>query len=259
MRPDADFLAQVGPITFRGGDFDWHDDWYVTDVSGLNDGVSVTPDQVARGRVEGQFDLPNNLSDARTITLKGFAYASTIADLGNMARTQGALLALSEQWGAFTWQEFGEWLTVDVRRGPGWEFQRSGSTGFAEFQVRLRAPSQVFYGVEPASASGTDVFVDNRGTIPSAPVLLVRGDMPNGYAIYGPGDRVYQITSGINSGNRDVIDMAHGLLIRDGISVTGVYGQRNDTWHIPPGGANQVLVPNGGAGQMDVTVHPAFF
>lgn len=259
MKPDADFRAQSGPLIFSGDRFDWTRGWYVVDVTGLNSGVSASPDEEARDGGEGQHDLPNLLTDARSIFLRGFAYAPTMLELGKMARQQGAHLALPEQRGAFSWVEFGEHLTVDVRRGPNWNFERQGSTGFAEFQVRLRAPSQVFYGVDPVTASGTAVEIENTGTVPSAPGITVTGDMPNGYTIQGPGGRQYQVTSGINPGNRDFIDFRTGLLRRDGISITGAWGQHVDVWSIPPGVHGLQLVPVTGAGQMKVELRPAYF
>lgn len=260
MRPDVDFRANVGPIEYQGGPFDWAPGWYVQEVEGLNDGASTSSEEVPRDRGEGQHDIPNRLDDARSVVLRGFAYADSLGDLGRMARDHGALLAMPEQSDAFTWLEFGEWFTADVRRGPSWRFARDGDTGFANFTHRFRAPSQVYFGVDPDSASGLDVYVRNRGTIPSAPVLTITGNMPGGYTVYGPGERVYQVTAGLAPGVVDVIDMNIGTLRRNGVLVGGVYGSRVDVWTIAAGARqNQVLLPASGAGSMTVEVFPAFF
>lgn len=260
LKPDADFRASVGPIEYQGGEFAHEPGWYVEEVEGLNDGASASPDEVPRDRGEGQYDIPNRLEDARSIRISGFAYAESLGDLGRMAREHGALLALPEQSDALTWLEFGEWFTTDVRRGPSWRFTRDGDTGYANFTHRFRAPSQVFFGVEPDRASGTDVYVRNRGTIPTAPVITVTGNMPGGYTIYGPGGRVYQVTASLAPGQVDVIDMSVGALRRNGVIVTGVYGSRVDVWTIAAGARqNQALLPAAGSGSMTVEVFPAFF
>lgn len=260
MRPDVDFRANVGPIEYQGGEFRWEPGWYVQEVEGLNDGVSTSSEEVPRDRGEGQHDIPNRLDDARLVMLKGFAYADSLGDLGQMAREQGALLALPEQSDAFTWLEFGDWFTTDVRRGPNWRFARDGDSGFAFFTHKFRAASQIFFGVEKSRASGTDVYVTNHGTIPSAPVITVTGNMPGGYTIYGPDDRVYQVTASLAPGQVDIIDMSVGALRRDGDIITGVYGSRVDVWSIAAGERqNQALLPASGVGTMTVEVVPAFF
>ncbi|MEW1706992.1 hypothetical protein AB0230_07095 [Microbacterium sp. NPDC089190] len=260
-KPDADFRASAGSIAYTGGRFDYEPGWYVQEVEGLTDGASTSSEEVPRDQGEGQHDIPNRLDDARSIRLSGFAYAQSLGDLGRMAREHGALLAMPEQSGAFTWLEFGDWFTTDVRRGSNWRFMRDGDTGFASFTHRFRAPSQVYFGVEPERASGTDVYVTNRGTIPSAPVITVTGNMPGGYTIYGPDERVYQITAGLAPGQVDVIDMSVGALYRDGVILTGgVYGSRVDVWTIAAGERqNQALLPAAGAGSMTVELFPAFF
>lgn len=260
MRPDADFFARVGPIEYTGGPFRHEPGWYVEDVTGLNSGASANPDEQPRDQGEGQHDLPNRLDDARSISMRGFAYARSMYDLGRMARQQGALLALPQQFGPYTWHEFGEWFTVDVRRGPSWDFRRDGDSGFADFTVRFRAPSQKFYGLTHASGTGVTVLVENLGTVPTAPTIAVTGNMPAGYTVQGPGGRLYQVLSGIGPGTTDVIDMrGDGILLRNGTPAVGVYGQRIDTWTVPAAGtAAQTLFANAGSGQMKVTAPPAF-
>lgn len=261
LKPDADFRAGVGPIEYRGGEFTHTPGWYVEEVEGLNDGASASPDEVPRDRGEGQHDLPNRLEDARSIMLRGFAYAGSMWELGRMRRQHGALLAMPEQFDTFTWLEFGDTYRTDVRRGPSWRFDRDGDTGFANFTHRFRAPSQIFYGTEPDRSTGTDVYVTNHGTIPAAPVITVTGTMPGGYTIYGPNGRVYQVTAALNAGDVDLIDMSDGVLRRNGVVMGGVYGSRVDVWTIGAGARqNQALLPaSGGSGLMTVEVFPAFF
>lgn len=262
MRPyGAGFNGGILGITYTGRRLDYETGWFVTSVAGLREGASVTPTELARDGSEGQFDLPNQLNDARIITIKGIVFAKSGAEeLERMERQQGALLALPQSSADLRWHGRDRGLlSAHVRRGRGWEFTPSPSPRRALFLHRFRAPSQMYYGERTAPVSGTEIYLENRGTAPTPPTLTVTGNMPNGYAIHGPEGRVYQIASGIDPGNRDVIDMSTGLLVRDGIAVTGVYGQRNDVWQIPPGRMNQVLVPVTGAGRMSGTVRPAYF
>lgn len=262
MRPyGAGFSGSILGIQYTGRRLDYETGWFVTSVKGLRDGASATPTEIARDGAEGQFDLPNKLSDPRIIEIAGIVFAKSGAEeLERMERMQGALLALPASSADLRWHGRDRgMLSTHVRRGRGWEFSPTPSPRRATFLHRFRAPSQIYYGERTAPVIGVEIYLENRGTVPSAPTLTVTGNMPNGYAIYGPNGRVYQVASGIDPGNRDVIDMRTGLLVRDGIAVTGVYGQRNDVWEVEPGRTNQVLVPVTGSGQMSGTVRPAYF
>ncbi|WZH36235.1 MAG: hypothetical protein PIR02_15925 [Microbacterium enclense] len=258
--PAPGFSARILDIDYTGRRLDYTTGWFVTGISGITDGASVTSREMPRDRQEGQLDLPNDVNDPRIIELKGIVYAGSAAELERLQWKAGAFLVAPESSAEFHWRtRAGTALSTHVRRGRGWEFRPTPSPRRANFLHRYRAPSQLIRGEMTIPVVGTEILVENSGEAPSPAIITVTGTMPGGYEIRGPYGRVYQVTSSPGPGP-DVIDMDNdGLLLRGGVVATGVYGARIDVWDMPKGHTPLSLVPVSGAGQMSVQLRPGYY
>ena len=152
---------------------------------------------------------------------------------------------LVEYAGLTTW--------ADARLGAKTQFTPAfAGAKTADFQLQLWCPNPRRFGGTNTPDAGTTVTSLHYGNFPATSVITVSGSMSSGYTINGPAGKVYTVTAAVVSGIPHVIDMATGLLMIDGVYVTGVVTQ-GDTWAVPPGmQVVQTLVPVSGTGTMSV-------
>lgn len=230
---DRLFEAQLSSRVFTGRTFRWQPGFYVTRVEGLLGGGSVSYESVALADGDGEFDLPNRRDEPRVITFSGFAYADSMWELGRLIRQLDGLLAARDASDELSWTEFGEWFSTTVRRGRGCSVTRRGATGFADFTMRFRAPSQRIYGPATRFGPGTSLALSHRGTYPAPAVFTVPGPHP-GFTLTGPGGRRFVVSQPAGAGHEHTVDMRTGAVALDGARQYGV-SPRADVWMVPPG------------------------
>lgn len=254
-KPDSAFIARVAGVEFVGRTFNYQPGYYVTGVEGLLMGGSVGYEQIASGTGDGhgELDMPNVRTDPRIITLTGFAYGRSMWELGQLLMRLSGILARRSDKGDFVWEEFGQTFRTEVRRGQDTPARRRGTTGFADFTIRFRAPSQRFFG--PAGAPvgpAASITLTNRGNYSMFPIVEVTGSMPAGYTlIAGPGR--YIVTQALASGQTHRIDMIDRVLYLDGTAQTGGVS-RADALGVPPSTSRAFSIePVSGSGQIKAT------
>lgn len=228
------FEARVeGGITFTGRHFDRTAAFYVKPrIEGLTGGGSVSYTGVPTVGGDGEFDIPNDRTEPRIITIPGFAYAPNMVELGDMIRRFDGLLAGRDDRGLFSWTEFGQEYDTVVRRGRGSVIARRAATGFADFTARFRAPSQRFYGRTHSPDPDTVAQLTNHGNYAATAVIDVPGPHP-GFTINGPGGRKFVVSQPAASGQE------HRVVFRNG-SVTLNGSRQYDVtpiaqlWAVPP-------------------------
>lgn len=121
---------------------------------------------------------------------------------------------------------------------------------YASFQISLRSPDPRIFGMarsEPAAA-GVATMVENRGSAPAWPKIVVPGPVSSGgYTITGPGGEQYTVTASPGSSSTHHVDMWDGML-RVNLSMAAGGGLVGDaqTFTIPPGGKVPVTLSKGG-------------
>ncbi|MFK0082721.1 hypothetical protein [Glutamicibacter sp. NPDC090743] len=121
---------------------------------------------------------------------------------------------------------------------------------YASFQISLRSPDPRIFGMArsvPASA-GVAVMVENRGSAPAWPKIVVPGAVSSGgYTITGPGGEQYTVTASPSSSQTHYVDMWDGMLrVNSSMAAgAGLVGAAQ-TFTIPPGGKVPVTLSKGG-------------
>jgi hypothetical protein len=244
----ARFEARVAGVTFTGRRFDWTPGVYVKDVEGLLGGGPTEHESIASGVGDGvgEYDVANVRTGPRIIALTGFVYERTMLELGHTLRRLDGLLGRNA--GVFSWEEFGENFWTRVRRGGGAPPRRRGASGFADFTIRFRAPSQAYFGDEHTAGPGTSLQLINRGNDDALPVISVTGAMPTGYRLVG-GGATYAVSQALAAGQTHRIDMTDRILLRNGVAQPGGASSPKQI-AIPAFGSTTLqLIPNSGTGQ----------
>ncbi|MGV2853775.1 hypothetical protein ACNPON_18515 [Glutamicibacter sp. AGC13] len=118
------------------------------------------------------------------------------------------------------------------------------------FQISLRSPDPRIFGMarsEPAAA-GVATMVENRGSAPAWPKIVVPGAVSSGgYTITGPGGEQYTVTASPSSSQTHYVDMWDGMLrVNSSMAAgAGLVGAAQ-TFTIPPGGKVPVTLSKGG-------------
>ena len=235
MLADTAFRARVAGVEFTGRRFRHEPGLYVSDVDGLLSGGDVRSTSIALADGDGEYDLPNQRTEPRIITLTGFAYASSMRELGEMIRRLNGLLAGKDARAAFTWEEFGETWHTYARRGAGSRVSRRGATGFADFTARFRAPSQRYYGDVQRLGPAASFELVHRGNYDAQPTFEVAGPH-SGFTITGPGGRAFTVTQAASAGQVHRVSMRTGQVRRNGALQTGVVSA-GYVFSVPPGAA----------------------
>lgn len=245
----ARFEARVDGVTFAGRRFDWTPGFYVTEVEGLLGGGSTRYESIASGVGDGlgEEDVENVRTDPRIITLTGFLYERSLPMLGRKIRQLDGLLG--RRAGSFVWDEFGETFRTRARRGNGGRIKRRGASGFADFTIRFRAPSQAYFGESRSAGPGTTLELVNRGNDDALPLLKVTGSMPSGYRLVGAG-ATYAVAQALATGQTHTVDMTDRILLRDGLAQPGGASSPREISIPASGSLSLQLIPNAGTGQV---------
>lgn len=245
----ARFEARVDGVTFAGRRFDWTPGFYVTDVEGLLGGGPTDYESIASGVGDGlgEYDVANVRTGPRIIVLKGFRYDRSMSMLGNQMRLLDGVLG--RRSGSFTWEEFGGTFRTTVRRGTSSPPRRRGASGFADFTIRFRAPSQAYFGESRSAGPGTALDLVNRGNDDALPLLKVTGSMPSGYRLVA-GGTTYAVAQALASGNTHSIDMTDRILLRNGVAQPGGASSPREIAIPAYGSIRLQLIPNAGTGQV---------
>jgi hypothetical protein len=244
----ARFEARVDGVTFSGRRFDWTPGVYVKGVEGLLGGGPTEHESIASGVGDGlgEFDVANVRTGPRIIVLAGFVYERTMFGLGHKLRQLDGVLGRGP--GVFSWTEYGETFWTRVRRGASSPPRRRGATGFADFTIRFRAPSQAYFGEGHAAGPGTSLQLINRGNDDALPVVTVTGSMPTGYRLIG-GGATYAVVQALAAGQTHRVDMTDRILLRDGVAQPGGASSPKQI-AVPAFGTTTLqLIPNSGTGQ----------
>lgn len=234
MIAPARFEAVLRSIRFQGG-FGPNPGYYVSEVDGLLSGGEVTSDNTPLGTGPGTHDSDNRRDDPRIITLRGLIIAASMQQLGHMIDELAALLVENTDRDVLTWEEFGRWRRITVRRGAGWSITTNRATGTAEFVIRFRASDQRMYATETqVTPWASTVQVVNRGGYPAPVVVEVRGSSGSGYTISGPRDKAVVVTRAIANGSPHRYEGDTGILLVGGTPQTTGVG-RSDPLLIPRG------------------------
>lgn len=243
----AQFRAYCEGVTFAGRRFDHTPGAYVTGVDGLAGGGTTSYESIPSGVGDGlgEHDTPNVRTGPRVITLTGFLYERSMRDLGYSIRRLDGLVRDSA---VFSWEEYGETFSTGVRRGSGGSVRRRGSTRFADFTIRFRAPSQLYYGELHTAGPGASIVLPNRGNEPARPILTMTGTATS-YKLTSGG--VEYVVGRSLAGRTHTVDMRDLILLEDGVAVPGaVTSARRILIPKFSPGATVAAVPTGGTIQL---------
>lgn len=233
---DASLTVHYGGLTFSGGD--GRDGFYIEPggFSGWEDGVGSDVDTAPRPS-GGRMDVAPRLSD-RLVTIRGLCWAPHPQALRERGQRLAGLGAdgvrrpvLVEQYGSSMWA----W----GRRAPNApKFDSAPALGFAEYQLSIWLPNPRRYGETrrtlPAAANVQRTF-ENRGNLAATGKFTVQGPQPSGYSIVAPGQPTFQVPSQLVAGSTDVVDMATGVVMRNGQPLIGVVVAPR-VWSVPAAG-----------------------
>lgn len=228
-----DFFAEIQGIELSGRPFDRKTGFFVTDVKGLNSGGLVSATAIARTRGPGVLYTPGRRADERAPVITGFAWGDTQIALQELHEQFSSILVEEDEYDTLSFRELGQWRWITVGRKGQWTFDRRRS-GFARFEMLLRAPDQRIYG-DPMESSGwgQSVTVENRGTYPAPVTIGVRGAR-EGYTIAGPRGAAAVVTRTLATGAQHTYDGDVGILSVGGAAqTTGV--SRSDRLEVPHG------------------------
>lgn len=243
----AQFNAYCEGLAFTGRRFDHTPGVYVTDVEGLLGGGSTSYESIPSGAGDGigEHDVPNVRTGPRIITLTGFVFERTMRELGDQMRRLDGLVRDSA---TFSWEEFGATFSTRVRRGAGGRNRKRGGTGFADYTIRFRAPSQLYYGELHSAGPGTSIVLPNRGNEAARGIFTMTGTAPS-YKLTSGG--VEYVVGRSLAGRTHKVDMRDLILLENGVAVPGAVTSARRIL-IPPFTANATVtaVPTSGTIQL---------
>lgn len=201
--------------------------WKVTQLDGWNDSPPVKSQDVARPNADGDFDLPINYGP-RLVTIGGRVICSSQAQA---QRARARITGLVQ--GLVRVQIMDEGLTTwaDVKLNDAVTTKRTGT--LVRFLYQLRAPEPRRYGdANPYSIPSGSAYttLSHQGNAVGYPVIKVSGSFPGGYVLQSSAGAEYRVTTALNA-TPHTIDMATGLLVRNGSVVSGGV-TRADLWRI---------------------------
>lgn len=258
MALESDAVLTVDGLTFWGG---YGNEGFFLDDEGLQ-GWTDTPDvrfdSEERPGADGDFDSVSRYA-GRLVIVTGTCQTQLGADkLGEYNRRLAT--ALSGKKRAHVDYE-GVKSFADGRLASPIKFRTSLPGREARVQFSLRFPDPRKYGdLVPLDVTGPGVaqVIYHRGNFGAAPQLVVRGDMPQGYRIEGPGS-TYVVGRAVTAARPHVIDNATGLLSINGAVQFGAITSGTG-WVIAPGSMplTHTLVPVSGTGTLETRLRHTY-
>ena len=200
-------------------------------LEGLDDGLGVRGDSVARPQAHGDFDVPT-FFEPRIVALSGTCVAGSAQKLG-WFRDQFKTMLVNG--GRVSFDHLGTVRWGDARLAPGTQPKfkvDSGDSLSARFQIQLKFANPRLFGETRTFAAGTPAH--HFGNFAATPVHTVTGVNASGYTINGPDGKTFTVSRAVTAGVPHVIDMATGLLKVGGAVVVGAVTS-GDLWAIPGG------------------------
>lgn len=203
----------------------------------------------------GKYDVPL-LRSGRAITVTGTILADSQQKLEAL-RDKITALGADGQAVRFMVEKPGEHRYANVRVVSAKTIDIDPTT--ASFVLQLVAADPRRYGDTRQYGPDTTVGARHFGTTQAIPTIYIKGSMPAGYRILGPGGREFRVRQPLVSGQLHEIRMRTGWLYRDGVLQAGAV-TRAQLWTIPPGKGftDTTIVPNSGTGQIEVRVRDTF-
>lgn len=240
LRPDRPQLV-IGPDGFEGWD----------------DGVDVRRDEVDRPwGSDGSFASSGN-REGRIVSLSGVAITRSAEETAALGRRLLGVLARGGS-GRLTVQSPGgrRFATAYLHGRPRFVVDGLDPTA-AKWSLQLWCPDPRKFGDRvPLRVTGPgeaqEIF--HYGNYFAAPELIVRGSLPNGYSVQGPG-YTFVVGRAVTSSTPHRIDCATGLL-RIGNAVQLGAITSGSGWVIAPGTApvTHRLVPVSGTGTLETVL-----
>ena len=222
---------------------------------GWDDGVDMRLENTARPQAHGAFDLPG-FQDARTVAISGHAFADSPQRLAHLRSRLTGLLA-GGGTGRIQVERFGVTQWADGKLASKTKFTERGGQNVATFQIQLWCPNPLKFGDANQFTIGSAYEkVFHYGNTVGYPVITVSGSMPGGYVLQSSAGAEYRVTTPLVSGTPHTVDMSTGLLVRNGLAVSGGV-TRADLWRVPGGsGATdlRILPITTGSGTASVTL-----
>lgn len=221
------------------------------------DGRTLRGDDVQRQSGPGSYPLHKEVT-ARTWSVTGIIDA---ANANEQERVKQWLTGLGAD---------GELVPVQVERSGGTQWAQAnvddvqvddirGGKYRSNFIAQFSNPDpRKFGGMEPfTAAQGATLTVMQRGNFKAHPYVIIRGDLPNGYTLYGPNGQAFEVTASVATGTKPhSVDFNQGILKISG-QISPLSTQRAAIWTVPPAGGSTTfrLVPNAGSnGSIEVQV-----
>lgn len=238
-------FIKLGTQTLTGGSH--AHEWKVNKLDGWWDTPDVKDNREDVPYGHGGYDLPEFYGE-RLITITGRVISKTHSHQHEAINSLKGCIMPGE---TKTMQVLGHgpdsWANVRLARSikavPVTDVHTS-------FQISLRSPDPRIFGMarsEPAAA-GVATLVENRGSAPAWPKIVVPGAVSSGgYTITGPNGEKYVVTTSPSSSQTHYVDMWDGML-RVNSSMAAGAGLVGDaqTFTIPPGGKVSVTLSKGG-------------
>jgi len=230
--------------------------------TGWDDGVDMRRDDAPRPSAAGSFPETGFLG-TRTIVLGGTAFAASPQELMHLGRRFRGVLA-SGTTGRVSLSRHGstEWARAALAAGARPLFAIRGRTPqVADWQLTLWCPDPRKFGDRTplrTTGPGETQPIYHRGNYPAAPQLIVRGNMPNGYRVEGPGF-TYVVARAVTPEAPHRIDNATGLLsIGGAVQLNAITSGTG--WVIAPDTApvTHKLLPVTGTGTLETELYSTY-
>lgn len=236
--------VQLGTQTIHGTD-SGGGNWVLHKLSGWFDKPAIKSNAAEMPYGHGEYDLPE-FYGSRTIVGRGRA----------SFRTHSEALAARDRFNGATFGPVVMLVRDAEGNGTFCRVKPAGETVVEvvgrmlrfEFTVKATDPRRFGEARIVPAAAGVAVMVENRGSGPAWPKIVVPGAVSaGGYTITGPGGELYRVTTSPGSSTIHFVDMWDGMLRVNGSMAAGagLVGAAQ-TFTIPPGGKVPVTLSKGG-------------
>lgn len=220
------------------------------------DGRTLRGEDVQRPVGPGSYPLPKDVT-ARSVSVTGLVNAGGAPEHERV-----------KQWLAGLGAD-GELLPIQVERAGGVQWAQAQVDDVkmddlrgayrSSFIAQISCPDPRKFGdMKPfTSAQGATLKVTQRGNFKAHPYVIIRGDLPNGYTLYGPNGEAFEVTASVVTGSKPhTVDFNQGILKISG-QISPLSTQQAAIWTVPGAGGESSfrLVPNAGSnGTIEVQV-----